>query len=67
MAISFLEKAKMYRTFEKLKDNPKKLAMEYKKDPQRWERLKKEYPNWQDYVKQYADLAAALRKEGVPL
>lgn len=67
MSMSFLEKTSLYRTFNKLKDNPKKLAMEYKKDPQRWEKLKKEYPDWRNYVAQYPELAAALRKEGVPL
>lgn len=67
MALSFMEKTNMYLTFTTLKDNPRKLALEYKKDPKRWERLKKEYPDWRSYVAQYPELAEALRKEGVPL
>lgn len=65
--LSLLEKLNMYSFFVSNKDNPEALARYYFKHKLKVEALKKEYPDWSNYVSSYPDLCSELRKLGVPL
>jgi hypothetical protein len=67
MGLGFLEKLWMYSVFVENRNDPDKLAAEYRRNPEKWEQLKAEYPDWENYVAQYPDLRDSLRAQGVPL
>lgn len=67
-------KGKKLGTFEKLgmlmffnanKDRPDILLKQYLREPEKWNALKEEYPDWKEWVNRYPEIRNYFIKAGV--
>lgn len=70
MRLGFFEKLWMLGFLKENQNNPERLAEHYRKNPEMWEALKKEFPDWEKHAKQlpnYKEMREKLRELGVPV
>jgi len=69
ITLGFFDKLNMFNFVKSNASNAKALAKAYKKEPEKWEALKKEYPNWEKYITdpEFKNIRKELQALGVPL
>ena len=67
--LGFFDKLNMFNFVKANASNARALARAYKKEPEKWEALKSEYPDWETYIKDpsFLRVKQELKALGVPL